>query len=108
MQKLGYILISLILLSSLSFAQGATRITETLCEVYNTVNQIIPIVAFVLFVLAGVAYASGQFFSAELRARAISWSMSMVTGAIIGLLITTFASLIITNLIPNTSTLPCS
>lgn len=88
---------------SFSFAQGtASRSSEnlksTLCALYSDLNSIIPTVAFVLFVLAGVAYAGGQFFGAETRAKSISWSMSMVTGAVVGLLIVQVASVLITNL----------
>lgn len=92
------ILLMLFTFISVSFAQ-ATQLTTTLCQLYNSLNSIIPIVAFVLFILAGTAYAVGQFFGAEMRARAVTWSMSMLTGAIIGLLITQFASLIISNLV---------
>jgi len=78
--------------------QASSKLKTTLCDLYKDLKSIIPTVAFVLFVLAGVAYAGGQFFGAETRAKAISWSMSMVTGAVIGLLIMQVASLIITNL----------
>ena len=92
------------LFSSVVFA-AAEQLTTTLTKLYCDLSSIIPIVAFVLFVLSGVSYAAGQFFGAEMRARAITWSMSMLTGAIIGLLITQFAQIIITNLIP-TATIP--
>jgi len=93
------ILLALVALVSFSFAQSASsKLTQTLCQLYKDINSIIPVVAFVLFILSGVAYAAGNFFGAEMRARAVTWSMSMLTGAIIGLLITQFASIIITNL----------
>lgn len=89
----------LVLMSVPAFATtGATQLEKTLCDVYNMVNNLVPILAFVLFVLAGAAYAAGQFFGAEMRARAQSWSMSMLTGAIIGLLIVMLSNIIIKNL----------
>jgi len=95
--------LSFIFILSLSFAQGTTtasseKLKTTLCNLYKELNSVIPAVAFVLFVLAGVSYAGGQFFGAETRAKAISWSMSMVTGAVVGLLIVQVASLLISNL----------
>lgn len=95
-----------ILLSSLFSAQTTTTTTgasseklkTTLCSLYKDLNSVIPTVAFVLFVLAGVSYAGGQFFGAETRAKSISWSMSMVTGAVVGLLIVQVASVLISNL----------
>jgi len=78
--------------------QASSRLKTTLCDLYTDLHSIIPTVAFVLFVLAGVSYAGGQFFGAETRAKAVSWSMSMVTGAVIGLLIMQVASVLITNL----------
>ena len=104
------LIIALLLLafSQIGFAASTTnQLTTTLCQLYKDLNSIIPVVAFVLFVLSGTSYAAGQFFGAETRARAITWSMSMMTGAIIGLLITQFASIIITNLLGTTS-LPCT
>ena len=101
-QSLMIVLLSFIAFASISFAQASSassKLTTTLCQVYKDLNSIIPVVAFVLFILSGVSYAGGQFFGAETRAKAITWSMSMVTGAVIGLLITQFASLIITNLV---------
>jgi uncharacterized membrane protein YozB (DUF420 family) len=96
------VLLSFIAFTSISFAEtssASSKLTATLCQIYTDLNSIIPVVAFVLFILSGVSYAGGQFFGAETRAKAITWSMSMVTGAVIGLLITQFASLIITNLV---------
>lgn len=96
-----WLVFALLLFISISFAQtsqGSEKLKTTLCSLYKDLNSVIPTVAFVLFVLAGVAYAGGQFFGAETRAKSISWSMSMVTGAVVGLLITQVGSVLITNL----------
>ncbi|MEM3431504.1 MAG: hypothetical protein QXT72_02690 [Candidatus Micrarchaeia archaeon] len=84
--------------SSTQSTQASDKLKKTLCDLYKDLNSVIPSVAFVLFVLAGVAYAGGQFFGAETRAKSISWSMSMVTGAVVGLLIVQVASVLISNL----------
>jgi len=106
--RLTLVLLLSITFISICFAQTSTassKLTTTLCTLHRDLNSIIPVVAFVLFILSGVSYAAGQFFGAETRARAITWSMSMLTGAIIGLLITQFASLIITNLMGSGNTI---
>ena len=101
-RKISLALFVSLFLFTFSFAQTATQSSEklktTLCNLYSDLNSVIPTVAFVLFVLAGISYAGGQFFGAETRAKAISWSMSMVTGAVVGLIIVQVASLLISNL----------
>ncbi|MFH8120414.1 MAG: hypothetical protein QXS37_06435 [Candidatus Aenigmatarchaeota archaeon] len=95
-------LIFLLVFVSLSFANGATtQLQSALCTVYKTVDSILPVFAFALFAMAGAAYAAGQFFGAEMRARAQAWSMSMLTGAIIGILIVIVSKEIIKALLPN-------
>jgi hypothetical protein len=77
---------------------GNSKIEGALCEVYCLVSGLLPVLAFVLFVLAGVAYAAGQFFGAEMRAKAIGWAMNMITGAIIGLILSAVGPSILTAL----------
>ena len=87
-----------ILLVSSVFA-ASDSLTTTLCSIYKLLQGIVPIMAFTLFVLAGVAYGIGNFFGAEIRAKANSWAMSCITGAIISLVIIIFSNIIITNLL---------
>jgi hypothetical protein len=77
---------------------GSSKIEGALCEVYCLVSDLLPVLAFVLFVLAGVAYAAGQFFGAEMRAKAIGLAMNMITGAIIGLILSAVGPNILTAL----------
>jgi len=77
---------------------GTSKIEGALCEVYCLVSGLLPVLAFVLFVLAGVAYAAGQFFGAEMRAKAVGWAMNMITGAIIGLILSAVGPSILTAL----------
>jgi len=56
-------------------------------EVCSLLDDLIPFIAFTLFVIAGAAYGAGQFFGADTRAKASGWAMSAVTGAIIMILI---------------------
>ena len=83
------LLFSLVSLA-LSFADTTTA-TQTLsaaiCAIYDIVKNLLPIFGFVLFVLAGVVYAGGNFFGAETRAKAQGWAMNMIVGALIAFII---------------------
>ena len=81
------ILFTLLFALNVIYAANEANITKAICCVYNTVNDVLPVIAFVLMVLAGAVYAAGQFFGAEMRAKAVGWAMNMITGAIIGLIL---------------------
>ena len=81
---------------SVVFAVNASdQITGALCDMKDMMDAILPTMAFVLFVLAGVAYAAGNFFGAEMRAKAVGYAMNMITGAIISLLLSIIGPTII-------------
>ena len=81
------------------FAPAGDNLTTTLTSIYCLLFGLIPLMAFVLFMLAGAAYGIGNFFGAEVRAKANSWAMSCITGAIIALIIVLFSDILINNLI---------
>jgi hypothetical protein len=83
---------------------GAAALNCAMCQVCLLVSGLLPIMAFVLFVLSGVVYAMGNFFGAETRAKAIGYAMNMLTGAIIALLISIIGPTIINALLPSTAT----
>lgn len=92
-------LIIFILMLGFVFAdEASSKIINAVCSVYNLLNGVLPVIAFVLFVLAGVAYAAGNFFGAEMRAKATGWAMNMITGAIIALILSTVGPSILTAL----------
>ena len=90
-------LFSVLAVSSV-FATDAD-LTGVLTQIYCVLYGIIPVMAFTLFILAGVAYGIGNFFGAEVRAKANSWAMSCITGAIIALIIVLFSDMIVNNLL---------
>ena len=97
--------LALLVLVSMSFAACSTytdQLSKTLCDIYCLLSGIIPIMAFTLFVLAGVSYGIGNFFGAEVRAKANAWAMSCITGAIIALVIIIFSDVLINNMIGST------
>lgn len=78
----------LFILSSLVVAQTGT-LSSALSALCTGIKGLVPMVAFLLIVAAGVIYAVGQLLGAETRARASVWATAMFTGAIIGILIVT-------------------
>jgi len=97
-----FVIFSILLLfnfvSAAAVCSNCTELEKALCNVNCTVSGLLPLLAFVLMVLAGVVYAAGQFFGAEMRARAIGWAMNMLTGAIIGLILSAIGPNILTSL----------
>jgi len=93
--------------SILAAAAGSTQITDTLTSIYCLLYGLVPLMAFTLFVLAGAAYGAGNFFGADIRAKANSWAMSCITGGIIALLIILFSDILIKNLMPGYSRPTC-
>ena len=72
--------------------------TSMLYSVQNAVSQLcislksmLPVVAMMMLVLAGVIYAAGQILGAETRARANVWATACLTGALISILIVVVA-----------------
>lgn len=96
--------LAVVFMSTLVFAQPAeaVQITEALGKICDLFAAVLPVIGFVLFVLAGVAYAAGNFFTAEIRAKATSWAMNMILGAIISFLLWIIAPTIIGALSPGT------
>ncbi len=68
-------------------AQGLGGLSSGLSLMCHAVRSLLPIVAFLMVVCAGVVYAAGQFLGAETRARASVWATAMLVGAIIGFVI---------------------
>ncbi len=73
----------------LAFTQvvAAQGIAASLNSICMTVKQIVPVVALLMFIIAGAVYAAGQVMGAETRARANVWSTAMLVGGIIGLIL---------------------
>ena len=87
--------IALVLLASVAALFCSTSV---LYSVQNAVSQLcislksmLPVVAMMMLVLAGVIYAAGQILGAETRARANVWATACLTGALISILIVVVA-----------------
>ena len=89
-----FVYFTVLLLINVAFAQ-VTQLTKAMKDICLMFEGLLPVLAFVLFILAGVAYAAGNFFGAEMRAKAVGYAMSMLTGAIIALVLSIIAPTII-------------
>jgi len=101
--KYGRYMVLLILLlnfCSVAFAQQEeiTRAMQAMCA---TAQTFLIFAAMLLIILAGATYAIGQVMGAETRARASVWATSMLTGALIGLVIYLVVPYIIFQLVPD-------
>ncbi len=78
---------------------------ELLC---TDLRNLVPVAAMLMVLLAAVIYATGQMMGAETRARANVWATSCLTGAIIGLLISTIAPPILGTILNGGGPITCS
>jgi hypothetical protein len=65
----------------------STNLSSTLQDFCRMMFGIVADLATVMVVLSSISYTAGQFLSAEMRARAVIWSQSMLSGAVIGLVL---------------------
>ncbi len=75
----------------LPYGSSATGINASLCQLKTMIESVIPTVSLIMFLMAGLVYAAGQAFGAEMKSKAQGWAMSLLVGAIIGLLLTVLA-----------------
>jgi Na+-driven multidrug efflux pump len=82
----------LLFLASFAHAQnlltGVEDATFSLCA---ALKGLMPVVAMLMIVMAGVIYAASQMMGAETRARANVWATAALTGALIAILIIVIA-----------------
>jgi uncharacterized protein YacL len=95
--------------ASASTSQMASTIASALCGFQTLVYTVLPTLALIMFLFAGLAYASGQVFGAEMRAKAQGWAMSLLVGGIVGIFLAVLAPILVQIFIkmaPGTMTAP--
>ena len=70
---------------------GSEGLMSAIGELCQLVKTLLPTVALLMIIAAGVLYAAGQWMGAETRARASVWATAMLTGAVIAILIAVIA-----------------
>lgn len=76
---------------------------QALCQ---GLKSMVPVAAMLMVLLASVIYATGQMMGAETRARANVWATSCLTGALIGVMISTIAPAVL-QIINNGTAIDC-
>jgi hypothetical protein len=96
-------ILSLLLVAGIASAAASTSITNMasaiaagLCGFKVLVTGVLPTLSLILFLFAGLAYAAGQAFGAETKAKAQGWAMSLLVGGIIGIVLAVLAPILAT------------
>jgi len=100
---------ALSLLSGALFATSPTsKLQQALSDLCSGLNQLVPVAAMLMVLLAAVIYATGQMMGAETRARANVWATSALTGALIGILISVIAPAVLQTIAGSSNPIKCS
>lgn len=83
----SFLLLAFFSSSIFSQATGLERVGKAAGCMCAQLMSILPVIAMLMVISAGVVYAAGQLLGAETRARANTWATAMLLGAIIGILI---------------------
>jgi uncharacterized protein YacL len=81
--------------ASATITSMARTISKGLCGFQALVYGVLPTLALIMFLFAGLAYAAGQAFGAEMRAKAQGWAMSLLVGGIIGIFLAVLAPILV-------------
>lgn len=86
MRKLG---LFLLLLAAVGIVNANTlhNLQGAIGGLCTSLSALLPVVAMLMVIFAGVIYASGQIMGAETRARANVWATAALTGALMAILI---------------------
>lgn len=76
-------------------------LTSNLCNIIGTVRTVVGIFALVLFVVGGVLYAAAHFLPAagNIRSSLQGWSLGMIMGGIIGIILVIAAPWIVSTVV---------
>jgi len=80
---------------SASTSAMAVNIAKSMCDFKILVTGVLPTLSLILFLFAGLAYAAGQAFGAETKAKAQGWAMSLLVGGIIGIVLAVLAPILV-------------
>ncbi|MEM4359050.1 MAG: hypothetical protein QXT45_00795 [Candidatus Bilamarchaeaceae archaeon] len=70
-----------------AYSQGSQQLQQAMHDLCVFAQQLLGVAIMLMIILAAIVYAVGQIMGAETRARATVWATSMLTGAVIGVLI---------------------
>ena len=85
-----------------------TTLQNAMSQLCLSLKSMLPVVAMLMLVMAGVIYASGQILGAETRARANVWATACLTGALISILIVVIAQPVLQTILAEGGTISCT
>jgi hypothetical protein len=97
MNKLGLFLLLLVAVGAV-YANTLGTLPGAVNDLCYALTTLLPVVAMLMVVVAGVIYAAGQIMGAETRARANVWATAALTGALIALLIYAIAPAVLASI----------
>ncbi len=77
--------------SSTTIMTGLANVKDAMSQLCSGLTQMLPVVAMLMIILAGVIYAAGQMMGAETRARTNVWATAALIGALMAILIAVVA-----------------
>jgi hypothetical protein len=86
-----YTMIAFVAFFMLGTVMADVSLSDSLTSIQVQIEAIIPVVALMMIVLAGLIYGIGQVMGAEMRGRSAVWAQALLIGAILGLLIAALA-----------------
>jgi len=108
MKKLGIFAVALAAMLSLAFSTSMlTGLISSVSDLCKGLNQMLPVAAMLMIILAGVLYAAGQMMGAETRARSNVWATACLTGALIAILIAVIAPTVLQSIYGANGTVQC-
>ena len=83
--------------SGASATTGVSGVTSQICGIVNTIRTVVGVLAIALFIAGGAIYAVAHLLPAagNVRAGAQGWSMAMIVGGVIGLVLVIIAPFIV-------------
>ena len=108
MRKIGIFVVMAVMVASVfadtTMLGGVKDAMSSLC---TGLKEMLPVVAMLMIILAGVIYASGQMMGAETRARTNVWATAALTGALMAILIAVVAPSVIQTIYGTNGTIGC-
>ena len=98
MKKLNILLAFAAMASLAVAASGITNMMIAVNDLCVGLKNMLPVVAMLMIILAGVIYSTGQMMGAETRARANVWATAALTGALIAILIAVIAPAVLSQI----------
>jgi len=90
------------LFSAVAFSQAANPAVNALCQVFNTVRNMIFLLGLTLMIVGGAVYAGANLMPAQSKGGFQGYGMAMIIGGVIGVAIAVAAPFVL-NIIVNSN-----